>query len=500
MKLTAEQEEIIARVAANSNIKAFAGTGKTTTLVALAARNPDQQYLYLAFNKSVQIEAAKKFPKNVVCKTIHAIAYQAVGQHYRAKLGSNRLFTINQITQDYRKAYFAYSTLKNYLHSADEKIGEQHINKQDIMTAPNFDITECLGHAQGIWERMVDEQDSTIRMEHDGYLKLFQLTGNRFPLPVNYILFDEAQDSNNVVYDLLVRADIPIVAVGDHHQSIYGFRGAVNSLKHFKGTRFQLTKSFRFGENISGLANEILQRFKHETSLIQGNGMPDKVHWRPNSLSYDPKIKTMKISRSNSGVIDCAIEALQNEQPFHIAGGVNEELFKTTRSVAGAKYHVEEAIKDPVIRHFYRQGKEIMENIKEYAEKTRDKEIDRALQNCEKYGEEIFRLLDKIKEKNQRVTCPLWFATAHKAKGLEAPRIIINDDFGTFVHDNAHNIRQGKFPLIENGFQEVNLLYVALTRAQEHLEVNDNLRLFRQETDRYQNNTGASSAGKAGTI
>ena len=500
MNLTTEQEAIIGGVAANSNIKAFAGTGKTTTLCALATQQPKLSYLYLAFNKSVQTQAAKKFPKNVTCKTIHAIAYQAIGQRYRAKLGNNRLFTINQLTQDYRKAYFAHTTLKNYLNSADERIGEQHINKQDIMESADFDITECLGHAQGIWERMIDETDETIRMEHDGYLKLFQLTSPNFPLQVDYILFDEAQDSNNVVYDILVRSEIPIVAVGDHHQSIYGFRGAINSLKRFQGAQFQLTQSFRFGAQISALANEILHRFKKENSLIQGNGQPDAVHWRPQALAYDPGIKTMKISRSNAGVIDCAIEALQNTQPFHVAGGVNEELFKTTRAVAGAKFHVEEAIRDPVIKHFYRQGREVMENIKEYAQKTRDKEIERALMNCDKYGEEIFALLDKIKEKNQRVTCPFWLATAHKAKGMEATRVILNDDFSTFVHDRPENIRKGGFPLIENGFQEVNLLYVALTRAQQELEVNDNLRLWRSETERYAAKHGAASGGKFGTI
>ncbi len=39
-------------------VLAFAGTGKTTTLVAYARKRPRMRFLYLAFNKSVQLEAA----------------------------------------------------------------------------------------------------------------------------------------------------------------------------------------------------------------------------------------------------------------------------------------------------------------------------------------------------------------------------------------------------------------------------------------------------------
>ena len=485
MKLTKEQECIIEGINGNANIKAFAGTGKTSTLIEVTKERPDKKFLYIAFNKSVQTQAAKKFPKNVLCKTIHSIAFGVAGNAYRAKLGNNRLFTVNNFIRDYRKSYFAQSTLKNFLNSADMNIEEKHINKHEIMEISEFNIAECLENANMLWHKMKMIDDNSIKMEHDGYLKLFHLNMTNFPVACDYILFDEAQDSNNVVYDLLNSSQIPIIAVGDHHQSIYGFRGAINSLKKFKGDSFHLTKSFRFGENVAGLANQILKRFKNEKLTIAGVGGRDQVDWQPRYNELAALKKVMKISRSNSGLISNGIECLKNNYSFHIIGGVNEELFKITKSVAGAQFNVGEAIKDPVIRHFYNKGGAVMENIRDYAMKTNDKEIDRALYNCDKYGKDIFMLLEKIKEKNGPVSSQVWLSTAHKAKGMECDNVILDEDFGTFAYDKPENIRKGKYPLIENGFQEINLLYVALTRAKQILHVNENINLFQSEEKKF---------------
>ena len=61
MKLTKEQQDILA---SNDDIKinAVAGSGKTTTMIAYAQSRPSEsKILYLAFNKSVKMEAIKKF-------------------------------------------------------------------------------------------------------------------------------------------------------------------------------------------------------------------------------------------------------------------------------------------------------------------------------------------------------------------------------------------------------------------------------------------------------
>lgn len=49
------------------------GSGKTTTLKALALARPNLRILYLAFNVTVRDEAMATFPSNCEAKTLHQV-------------------------------------------------------------------------------------------------------------------------------------------------------------------------------------------------------------------------------------------------------------------------------------------------------------------------------------------------------------------------------------------------------------------------------------------
>lgn len=57
----------------------ISGTGKTTTLVKYAQQRPHLRFLYISFNKSVAMQGKRSFPSNVECRTIHSMAYKAIG-------------------------------------------------------------------------------------------------------------------------------------------------------------------------------------------------------------------------------------------------------------------------------------------------------------------------------------------------------------------------------------------------------------------------------------
>lgn len=84
MVLTDEQANAVDlfKSARSLKISAFAGTGKTSTLTAVA-KSTSAHGLYLAFNKSIAAEAAEKFPRTVDCRTTHSIAYRSVPSAYR---------------------------------------------------------------------------------------------------------------------------------------------------------------------------------------------------------------------------------------------------------------------------------------------------------------------------------------------------------------------------------------------------------------------------------
>ena len=72
-------------------IVAFAGTGKTTTLIKMCKENPDLKFLVVVFNKTVSENAKTVFPcyLNVNCSTAHSLACKKVGVHYKSKLCEN---------------------------------------------------------------------------------------------------------------------------------------------------------------------------------------------------------------------------------------------------------------------------------------------------------------------------------------------------------------------------------------------------------------------------
>ncbi len=70
LDLTAEQREICRAVAdaaigAAIKVQAFAGTGKTTTLAAVARACPRRRFLYVVFNRAAAADARRKMPPNV---------------------------------------------------------------------------------------------------------------------------------------------------------------------------------------------------------------------------------------------------------------------------------------------------------------------------------------------------------------------------------------------------------------------------------------------------
>src|SRR5687768_15908377 len=95
MQLTQEQIAII-NSTGDIRINAVAGSGKTTTLIEYARARKDQgKILYLAFNRSVKVEAEQKFLKaglkNVRIETAHSLAYNYIikDSNYRLKAGGN---------------------------------------------------------------------------------------------------------------------------------------------------------------------------------------------------------------------------------------------------------------------------------------------------------------------------------------------------------------------------------------------------------------------------
>ena len=153
------------------------------------------------------------------------------------------------------QAHLLLRTLRNFSQSADEKIGHDHVPQYGRLLGASKEVLAevrawSVANSEVLWSRMTNHRDR-LPLGHDGYLKLWAL--GRPKLGYQYILLDEAQDTNPVVLGVLADQSAQIVYVGDKHQQIYEWRGAVNAMAKIKGCdETYLTQSFRFGAPYSG--------------------------------------------------------------------------------------------------------------------------------------------------------------------------------------------------------------------------------------------------------
>uniref|UniRef100_A0A8C5SLF7 F-box DNA helicase 1 n=1 Tax=Laticauda laticaudata TaxID=8630 RepID=A0A8C5SLF7_LATLA len=457
-----------------------AGTGKTSTLIQYARKWSKQNFLYLAFNRTIANQASQVFPANVTCKTIHSLAFAEVGRHYRQKLnpGSLTSYMVSFVLSNrqgqspFIRGKTVVQTLTAFFASADVTITMEHTpiwckNNR----GQNVLVEECEKHiiveeAKLIWSKMKTlgpTQEMAHRMMHDGYLKLWQL---QKPSLSNYdgILVDEAQDCTPAVMDIVLSQTCGVILVGDPHQQIYTFRGAVNSLLNVPHSRiFYLTQSFRFGSEIAYVGATLLDVCKkvRNKTLVGGNQESDVS-------GVGAEGKVARLSRNNQTVFEDAVNVTGGDSPakIHLLGGLKAfglEKIHDLWKLLHPELKLE--IKDFFIKRWVEKG---LASIKDYAEKAEDKQLEIKIGIVEKYRERIPELLERISQCHvlDPKDADYILGTVHKAKGLEFDTVQVAGDFVSIPFTWPY---LGRLPRKAIPEDEWNLLYVAVTRAKKRL-------------------------------
>lgn len=458
MHPTDEQWKIINAKQKRLVVIAYAGSGKTSTLVQYARANPDRRMLYIAYNKAICEEAQTKFPASVTCRTSHQLAHAAFGKRYRHKFIENlRLFEVVSIlgNGDWQMAKDACATLETFLCSGDQEIVIGHTtqsNKPSDLSPPVVRYkTEVVIFAAKLWAKMKDEDDP-FQITHDGILKLYQLSKPNLAIYYSAILFDEAQDANPVTTAFIEDQACISIFVGDRHQQIYRYRGADNALDSVrmeKATRLYLSNSFRFGPQVAMVANAILA-LKGETVPLVGRGQPGKVCMHiPEGLSH-----IAVLHRTVIGAISTAIDFAQQGKKIFWVGGIKKygisDIADVYRLASGG------TVKSKKIRDY---GS--IAAYKNRAVKSGDRDMLRILKIVEIPGiADLLRTLSAHTVEDE-AEADITVATAHGSKGLEWLNVALASDFPDIFMLEGDNYED-----------ELNLLYVAATRAREVLVVN----------------------------
>lgn len=458
-------------------IRAYAGCGKSTTLRLLSETYTQSRFLYLCFNSSLAAEARQKFPRNVTPTTMHSLAYRHVKAWFPGKkLGEDlRPMEIKEVLDlaSMSVAIHVRDTLRNYLCSPDELLSDAHLPSKVTARQETADIV--LTQAKKLWRMMVDPESETP-LSHDGYLKVFVL---RDPRLENYdiIALDEGQDTNPITAAYVrhqQKHGVAIVVVGDDHQSIYGFRQARNFMREVKSipdvAEYSLTTSFRLTQEVADIASDLLNAFKGDPVRITGHQAPGRNH----SQAFIARTNATLLAHAHSLLLAGTISKI------HFAGTAEKDGFNPERAYGFSDlydvFHLREG-KTPKSPYYQRfQSYDQLKAITESTEAT-DIELVGLVAFVEKWQNQVPDVLKRIiASAVGPAEAEITLTTAHRAKGLEWDSVAMADDFMDLC--DAPALREELSP--EEFAEEVNLIYVAVTRSMGKLMLADSVARWRQ--------------------
>jgi hypothetical protein len=303
----------------------------------------------------------------------------------------------------------------------------------------------CVKKAKEVWAD-VNTENGTKKFEHDHYLKMWQL-GNPMLSGIDFMMLDEAQDANPVMADIFERQiGIQRIMVGDPNQAIYGWRGALDAMKGFKGIRLSLTQSFRFGDAIAEEANKWLKLLKSE-NLIKGF---DKIDSRIESLDLPDAI----LCRTNSGGVSNIFELQKNGHSVALVGGGQD--------VKNFAFAALDLMKDKPTTHPQLAAFQNWQEVVEYVEEdAAGGDLKVSVKLIQQFGaSQVINAMNQLVSETEADTI---ISTAHKAKGREWNNVRISSDF---MPRDINALDGVPVP----STTDMMLNYVTVTRAKEVLD------------------------------
>lgn len=502
MKWSKFQEAIFAFLNNNLSfvVSAVAGSGKTTTIIECAVRYVSMGYstLFLAFNKSTTTAITEKLQRKgvdmskVLVKTFHALGYKALSNAYKGKYGTlpprnwlndnkyRDYLTANigyisgfyNDLDDYDKGVMIRTTLNLFDKCRVELCKHGETNRIDNI-AEHYNIDLSYDEINVVNEMLktaysLDDIDS---VDFTDMICKSAFSAKKFLPKYDKVIVDECQDLNNAEREMLLatlKRNGTFIAVGDAKQAINGFAGAsCDSFDILKGMangrELPLSVCYRCGSEMIRLAQDIVPEIRPSENAISG-----EIRNVTNLKGLMPK--DMILCRKTAPLVNLCLKLIANGISAKVKGREIGKNLITMVEKTKAKnvFAMSQKLEDEAEKLAKKlsingiDGKETPRYIA-YMDRV---ECIKAI--CDTLWEEkgsdkvtdVIECLTTLFEDDKLDNC-VTLSTIHKAKGLEA--------------DNVYIIVPNKLPLTwENQKswefqQEMNLKYVAITRAMKTL-------------------------------
>lgn len=462
----------------NALVRARAGTGKTTTILEAINHAPERRILLSAFNKKIAEELQERLTNpNAEAKTLHGLGFGCILRNWSSVQMNNARGKRLAEQACGQGTPGAVTALVAKIAELSKQIAPFAKTPEEIVSvALRMDCLPDVEWEEAGWtvERigalalramgLAQKRDGTVDFSDMLYLPLAMgWVAPRYDL----VCIDEAQDMNTAQIELALRSvsrEGRIVVVGDDRQAIYGFRGAdsgsLDRLKvALKAQEFPLTVTYRCASQIVGLAQDIVPDFEATPGAPEGT-----IRTIPGSrLAQEVQPGDFVISRKNAPLVRTCLSILRTGKRAKVEGkDIGKSLLSLIRKFKADS--IEGLLKSAGAwaEREIKRVQALAESKPELAE-HRSAEIDDTFEtirvlaegmstvgDLEKRIEALFE--DGVGGRGGVVVC----STIHRVKGLEADRAFI------LKGSLATGKRAQKV-------EELNCLYVAITRAKNEL-------------------------------
>jgi len=478
-KPTKEQERIfnfILNRPENILIKAFAGAGKTSTIVeAVKLLSKDKSITFLAFNKHIQEELKTKLPDYVRCYTTYGIGMAAIKRKYGDKIQFDE-FKADKIIIKKSKSWELHDEFKT-----EEEIGFYLSSIKKLVNLCRLSLTLKSEYIPYIAERhdilnlnkpkdikrvlKVLDIMTIDRSTYDFTDMVFlpAIDNAIWMFPQDYVFVDEIQDLNRCqirIIEKMLKRDRKtkkilgrLISIGDFFQGIYGFNCADDKayewFEKFPNTKvLTLSYSFRCSKNVILKAQEIVPDIKALDDA------PDGIV-RDGSAIGEAESGDFILCRTTMPLVKLFFEFLIQGKKAVVKGSdIGIHLIELIGDIKTTNLLVEFWEKELDVFSNDLKNKGIL-NPDEHSGYVALEDKVSVLIFLAKLSNNIEDLKLKIRTIFTDEIKGICLSTVHKAKGLEAKRVFI--------------IRPDLLPLPNvkswQWLQEKNLTYVAITRA-----------------------------------
>lgn len=484
----------------DARVNAVAGSGKTTTLVG-AAKLIKGRGLFLAFNKHIADELGKRLVgTTMTASTIHSVGYKTVARamgrlvvkeekYYNlskdyivSTLTEAERYFLNSVpqTDSQREAKAKFEATIRLRVAAQSKLVDMA-----RLTLTKLDDATGLGLLMARYDISLDDDEAEAKLiagvkviVHQGVTvakqaRVVDYTDMIFlpvylNLPVDkfdWVMVDECQDLSACQRRFIQKLRGPggrYILVGDEKQAIMGFAGADTASFHaikaeMDTTDLPLSICYRCPASHLMLARQIVPQIEARPNAPAGTIRA--IHAR--NAGQDIGEGALVLSRTTAPLVQLCIQLIRSRKPARVRGrdiakGLIDIAKKTEKIGSDFLLALETYEQAQIERLSKKRGTENQIAV------LQDKCA--ALRVCwndfedVKTVEDLCRAIDSI---FTDARASIWLSTVHRAKGLEAENVYI-------LNPKMMPLKHAKHTA-EDKVQEMNLLYVALTRSTDSL-------------------------------